>query len=126
MTIGNIPKHIRRKPSRQGQILLAYLPTSKLEHITNKASHRRCVSNLFHYGMKSIVKPLEVAGREGINLVSGDGAVRRCYPILAAYVGDYPEQVLVSIMKSGNCPICPAPRDDIENWDSILGPRITD
>ena len=126
MTIGNIPKHIRRKPSRQGQILLAYLPTSKLGHITNKASRRRCLSNLFHYCMKTILKPLEKAGRDGIELVSGDGAVRRCYPILAAYVGDYPEQVLVSIVKSGNCPICPAPRDDIGSWDHILGPRDTD
>ena len=126
MTIGNIPKHIRRKPSRQGQVLLAYLPTSKLEHISNKASRRRCISNLFHYCMQSILKPLEIAGREGINLTSGDGAVRRCYPILAAYVGDYPEQVLVSIVKSGNCPICPAPREDIGNWDDILGPRDAD
>jgi Plavaka transposase len=125
LTIGNIPKHIRRKPSRQGQVLLAYLPTSKLDHITNKASRRRCMSNLFHYCMRSIIKPLEKAGREGINLVSGDGAVRRCYPILAAYVGDYPEQLLVSIVKSGNCPVCPAPREDIENWDNILEPRDT-
>jgi len=38
LTIGNILKHIRRKPSRQGQVLLAYLPTSKLSHITNKSS----------------------------------------------------------------------------------------
>ena len=53
------------------------------------------------------------AGQEGIILVSGDGAVRRCYPILAAYIGDYPEQTLVALVKSGNCPICPAPRDDI-------------
>ena len=124
MTIGNIPKHIRRKPSRQGQILLAYLPTSKLGHITNKASRRHCLSNLFHYCMQSILKPLEKARREGIELVNGDGTVRRCYPILAAYVGDYPEQVLVSIVKSGNCPICPAPRDDIGNWDDILGLAI--
>ena len=28
-------------------------------------------------------------------------------------------------MKSGNCPICPAPHDDIENWDNILEPRDT-
>ena len=126
MTIGNIPKHIRRKPSRQGQILLAYLPTSKLGHITNKASRRRCLSNLFHYCMKTILKPLEKAGRDGIELVSGDGAVKRCYPILAAYVGDYPKQVLVSIVKLGNCPICPAPCDDIGSWNHILGPRDTD
>ena len=68
---------------------------------------------------------MERAGREGIILVSGDGAVRRCYPILAAYIGDYPEQILVALTKSGTCPICPAPRDDIGNWDSILEPRNT-
>ena len=73
--------------------------------------------------MQTIVKPLERAGRDGIILVSGDGAARRCFPILAAYVGDYPEQILVSLVKTGTCPICPAPRNDIGNWDSILEPR---
>ena len=38
LTIGNLPKEIRREPSHRGQILLAYLPTSRLEHITNKAA----------------------------------------------------------------------------------------
>ncbi|KAH7904360.1 hypothetical protein BJ138DRAFT_1238613 [Hygrophoropsis aurantiaca] len=38
MTIGNIPKDIRRKPSRHAQILLAYLPTTRLDHITNQAA----------------------------------------------------------------------------------------
>ncbi|KAF5352046.1 hypothetical protein D9758_009438 [Tetrapyrgos nigripes] len=28
---------INQKPSQQGQVLLAYLPTSRLEHVTNKA-----------------------------------------------------------------------------------------
>ena len=41
--------------------------------------------------MQNILKPMERAGREGIILVSGDGAVRRRYPILAAYhIDDYP------------------------------------
>jgi hypothetical protein len=76
--------------------------------------------------MQTIVKPLESAGRHGISLVSGDGAVRMCFPILAAYVGDYPEQILVSLVKTGTCPICPAPRNDIGNWESILEPRNTE
>lgn len=38
ITIGNLPKEIRWKPSHQAQILLAYLPTTKLEHIKNKAA----------------------------------------------------------------------------------------
>jgi hypothetical protein len=38
LTIGNLPKEIWRKPSRRGQILLAYLPTMKLKHVTNAAA----------------------------------------------------------------------------------------
>ena len=32
----------------------------------------------------------------------------------------------MALVKSGSCPICPAPRDDIGNWDSILEPRKTE
>ncbi|KAJ6573665.1 hypothetical protein B0H10DRAFT_2236943 [Mycena sp. CBHHK59/15] len=107
LTIGNIPKDIRRKPSRQAQILLAYLPTSKLEHITNKSSRRRALANLFHACMSKIMEPLKTAGVDGITVVSGDGVARRGHPILAAYVGDYPEQVLVTCVKNMDCPECP-------------------
>jgi hypothetical protein len=48
LTIGNLPKEIRRKPSSQSQIFLAYLPTTKLEHIDSIASRCRAVSNLYH------------------------------------------------------------------------------
>ena len=83
------------------------------------------MSNLFHHCMQVIVKPLESARCHEILLVSGDGSVRRCFPILAAYVGDYPEQVLVSLVKTSNCPICPAPCDEIDKWESNLEPRDT-
>src|SRR5205085_7148242 len=36
ITIGNIPKNIRQKLSQHAYMLLAYLPATKLEHITNK------------------------------------------------------------------------------------------
>jgi Plavaka transposase len=126
MTIGNLPKHIRRKPSRQGQVLLAYLPTSKLGHISNKSARRRTLANLFHVCMKYILKPLETAGVEGVHLTSGDGIVRCCYPIYATFVGDYPEQLLVTCIKTGECPTCPAPRDDLGNPDSVGPPRELD
>ncbi|KAG6905714.1 hypothetical protein DXG01_001151 [Tephrocybe rancida] len=38
LTIGNLPKEIQHKPSKRGQILLAYLPTLHLMHISNKAA----------------------------------------------------------------------------------------
>ncbi len=36
----------------------------------------------------------------------GLGVVRRVHPLFAAFVGDYPEQVLVTGVKSGDCPKC--------------------
>ena len=113
LTIGNLPKDVRRKPSRRGQILLAYIPSTRLEHITNKAARRRTLANLFHTCLSRILKPLRKAGIEGIDIVSGDGVTRRGHPILALYIGDYPEQLLVTCCKNGTCPRCDIPRNDV-------------
>ena len=113
ITIGNLPKRIRSKPSRHGQILLAYLPTSKLEHITNKAARRRTLANLFHACLHRALSPLKSAGVDGIELTRGDGVKHRGHPIFAVHVGDYPEQLLVTGCKNGECPKCPLLRDDI-------------
>jgi len=40
LTIGNIPKEVRRKPSKCAYVLLGYLPTTRLEGITNQAQQR--------------------------------------------------------------------------------------
>lgn len=113
MTIGNLPKDVRRKPSRRGQILLAYLPSSNLKHIVNKAARRRTLANLFHACMGHVLAPLREAGLHGIDIVSGDGVTRRGHPIFAMYIGDYPEQLLVTCCKNGTCPKCDISRDDV-------------
>ncbi|KAF6756066.1 hypothetical protein DFP72DRAFT_1008140 [Ephemerocybe angulata] len=104
-------------PSRQAQILLAYLPTSKLDHIPNKAARRRALANLFHACLSFILEPLKAAGVDGIMLRDGNGQVRRGHPILACYVGDYPEQTLVGAVKQGDCAVCPATRDTLDEHD---------
>ncbi|KAJ7753261.1 hypothetical protein B0H16DRAFT_1663010 [Mycena metata] len=96
MTIGNIPKEIR--------LLLAYLPTSRFGHIKNKAARRRTLGNLFHKCLSFITEPLREAGVAGISIASGDGIIRRGHPIVACYIGDYPEQLLVTCVKTGWCP----------------------
>ncbi|KAJ7795018.1 hypothetical protein B0H14DRAFT_3555990 [Mycena olivaceomarginata] len=113
MTIGNIPKDIRRKPSRQGYILIGYLPTTRLDHITVAAARRRAVANLYHACMRKILSPLRESGISGIEMASGDGVVRRCHPLLAIFAGDYPEQLLAACVKTGECPTCPVPRDEL-------------
>ena len=113
MTIGNIPKSIWRKPSQHAYILVAYLPTSQLQHITNKAARRRTLANVFHACMGRITEPLKVAGASGLNMVSGDGTVHHTHPILATFVGDYPEQALVTGTKTGDCPKCPVTHEEL-------------
>ncbi|KAJ3848502.1 hypothetical protein EV368DRAFT_86547 [Lentinula lateritia] len=61
----------------------------------------------------SSITPLKEAGIHGIDMRSGDGVKRRCHPILAAYVGDYPEQILVTCAYSGDCPVCMSTKEDL-------------
>ncbi|KAJ7926370.1 hypothetical protein B0H13DRAFT_2229408 [Mycena leptocephala] len=113
MTIGNIPKEIRRKPSRRGYVLLGYLPTSRMKNVKNKSARRRILANVFHACMAHILAPLKEAGATGIPMTSGDGVTRRGHPIYATFVGDYPELVLVTGVKTGECPTCEVPRDEL-------------
>ena len=109
LTIGNIPKELRRKPSQRTHILLGYLPTTPLRHVSSTASRRRMLANLFHHCLGQMLKPLQSLIKTGpVEMSSGDGIVRQAFPIFACFVGDYPEQVLVSGCKTGDCPRCPA------------------
>ncbi|KAI0336980.1 hypothetical protein BDW22DRAFT_1340702 [Trametopsis cervina] len=118
LTIGNIPKEIRRKPSHQAHVLLAYLPTTRLEHVTNKAARRRMVTNVFHTALRHILHPLKDAGLTGVPMASGDGIVRRTHPIVAAHGGDYLENFLVVGCKMGECPRCTVSTGNLGNFDT--------
>jgi hypothetical protein len=115
-TIGNIPKDIRRKPSRRAQLLVGYIPTTRLEHMKNLTARRRALANLFHWCMDIILAPIKTYGETGIAMMSGDGVWRRCHPVLAAFVGDYPEQALVTCTYSGRCPKCTVPNDQLGDF----------
>ena len=118
ITIGNIDKSLRRKPSSGAAVLLGYLPYTKLECFS--ANHRSAAKHqLFHDAMELILKPLEKAGLDGVDLACADGFIRHVFPILASYIADYPEQCLVGCHKENSCPNCtvtPGERgDDVYN-----------
>ena len=46
-------------------------------------------------------------------MASGDGAVRRCYPIFAASICDYMDQIATVGCKMGECPICTVSPDSL-------------
>ena len=119
LTIGNIPKHIRRKPSCHAQILIAYIPTTKLEAFTNQTGQRCVMANLYHFCMKFIVSLIKAYGETGIPMMSGDGVWCRCHPIYSVFVSDHLEQALVTCTHSNRCPKCLVPYDKLGSYSSF-------
>ena len=111
LMIGNIPKAICCKPSCHAQMLIGYIPVTKLMGIDNQAAHCRALNNLFHICMHCVLGPINYHGKTGVPMMSGNGVWRQCHPVFANFIGDYPEQVLVTCTYSGQCPKCQVPTD---------------
>ncbi|KAF5341494.1 hypothetical protein D9757_014788 [Collybiopsis confluens] len=118
LTIGNLPKAMRRKPSARACILIAYLSVEKpnKKGLTKNALKIRNYE-IFHKSMAHVLEPLKLAGNPdtgGIKMTGGDGAIRMVFPILCSYIADYPEQCLVTCTKYGACPKCKRPANELE------------
>ena len=109
MLIGNISKDIRQQSSKRAWVLVALLP------IPQKNPKDGEIHRSWHEAIERILKliaELDIAG-PGYEWGCADGQVRRCYPILAAWIADYPEHVTLARIINGLCPICEIPRTEM-------------
>jgi hypothetical protein len=94
-------------------MLIGYIPTTRLAGISNNTARRCALGNVFHFCMQNILTPIAPYGETGVTMMSGNGIWCRCHPILAAFVGDYPEQALVTCTYHSQCPKCIVPTDKL-------------
>jgi hypothetical protein len=119
LTIGNIPKDTHQKLSHHAQMLTGYILTTKLPGISNKAAHCHVLANLFHACMYMALGPITYYGETGIPIMSGNGIWCQCHPILAAFVSDYPEQMLVNCTYNRHCPKCTVTASQLSEYKTF-------
>ncbi|KAG8791860.1 hypothetical protein FRC12_007949 [Ceratobasidium sp. 428] len=118
LTIGNLPKRLRRRTSKGANILLGYIPVLKYTCESNLEHRRHHRRNLFHLCIRTMLAPLAKACEGGVEVPCADGKIRRIYPVLAAYVADFPEQCKIACIKQTHCPLCtvrPDQKGDLGN-----------
>ncbi|KAH9000966.1 hypothetical protein EDB86DRAFT_3074969 [Lactarius hatsudake] len=68
--------------------------------------------------MRKILAPLETAGMAGVYMARSDGHLHQNHPLFAAFIGDYPEQILSTGSISGQCPTCDVDHNKLGDYDS--------
>jgi hypothetical protein len=116
LTIANISKEIRRRPSARANVLIGYLPTSKFACYKDSKDRTLAGYRLFHSCMRTVLKPLVQAGTDGVPMTCPNGNARLTFPLLAAYVADYPEQCKVVCVDQKRCPRCMIPPKEIGDY----------
>ncbi|KAG8709809.1 hypothetical protein FRC08_018030 [Ceratobasidium sp. 394] len=106
ISLENINKEVRRKPSMQATVLLAYLPVDKFQHVTNPTLRSRLRNELTHWAMEKVMEPLVVTSKEGVEALCADGRYQKAYLMVVALALDFQEQCLMACIISSGCPKC--------------------
>lgn len=123
LTLGNFDKDVRSKLSNRALVPIAFLPIVKwADADQGKTSiHGLLNARLFHQCMEIVLKPLEALSRDGREYGDAFGNVRMCFPRIAVYSADYPEQTLIACVGAKSSPHFEAQANQLGN--SLPEPR---
>lgn len=106
LTIGNISKTIHRKLNECATVLLGYLPVDEFSDVQDNSIQAQLKGQLIQDAMAVLLEPLRKASLEGVEMWCADGRLWCIYPMVAAYVADFPEQNLMACTLQSSCPVC--------------------
>jgi hypothetical protein len=108
LSLGNIQAFVCNKPSNR--VLLAYLPIVDFDN--PKALQMPLKNCLFHQCLEFILAPLKESGVIGVPMTDSTGTEWLCFPIIASYLADLPEQQLINVAASNQYPTTTASGKD--------------
>ncbi|KIJ17530.1 hypothetical protein PAXINDRAFT_72399, partial [Paxillus involutus ATCC 200175] len=117
LSVGNLHSNVRHAHG-EGISLLGFLaiPKTDRKH-ENDQEFRDFRRHLFHTSLTAIFETMRPAMIQPKVKLCPDGHYRRIIYGLGPYIADYPEQVLLSCIVQGWCPICLANRKDLDGSD---------
>jgi hypothetical protein len=62
--------------------------------------------SVVHAVIRDVMAPIERVMRNGVQMTCADGAERLCFPLLCEYIGDMPEQWLLTCLVQPACTKC--------------------
>ena len=95
ITIGNLLSTRRNRPGSMAVLLLALLPVPPKFAQSSSADklQRQINADTLQGVLRLIFSPLQDVALEGVSIDCADGKIRRCFPILSAWVADDMENV---------------------------------
>ena len=112
MSLANIKKETRNKPTCHAWLLVAMLPVTKFPdtHFEGKTVQGKMPGILrrllFHRCLKIVLRPLHVEHRHILIGADAEGEKRRFFLILIAWLADIEEQWLLAGLAQTSCPRC--------------------
>ncbi|KAJ3793844.1 hypothetical protein GGU11DRAFT_748543 [Lentinula aff. detonsa] len=126
LTIGNITNEARHG-HRNAVIPIGFLAIPKSDRKHDKDNNFRVFKKkLYHQSIRAILISLEPAMTQPVVRRCPDGHFRRIIYELAAFIADYPEQVLLAGIVQGWCGRCDAPFHELDTGASTRRTRELD